>query len=233
MINKPLLNSANRAIKLLQDNNLTLSTAESCTGGLLATVITEFSGASKIFSLGIVSYSNEIKNQELGVPTEILKNYGAISCETVTKMAEGIRIKANSDFGISVTGVAGPNASEGHPAGYVYIAVSSKIAKDVAAGSVLVSALAASATGLVLFYNGGEIWHIMLEYIKNPMFYLYIAAGLVYVSGILFIPIILIMTEIFGLLGVQSAQGIADVLAFFISAPIAIRFLKRLPQDDT
>lgn len=63
-----------------------------------------------------------------------------------------------------------------------------KIAKDVAAGSVLVSALAASATGLVLFYNGGEIWHIMLEYIKNPMFYLYIAAGLVYVSGILFIP---------------------------------------------
>ena len=61
-----------------------------------------------------------------------------------------------------------------------------KIAKDVAAGSVLVSAFAASATGLVLFYNGGQIWGIVLDYIKNPMFWLFMTAGLVYVSGILF-----------------------------------------------
>ena len=61
-----------------------------------------------------------------------------------------------------------------------------KTAKDVAAGAVLVSAFAAGATGLVLFYNGGEIWHILTEYIRQPLFYLYVAAGLVYISGILF-----------------------------------------------
>lgn len=63
-----------------------------------------------------------------------------------------------------------------------------KVAKDVAAGSVLVSALAAATTGLVLFYNGGFIWQIVIDYIKNPLFWLYVAVGLIYISGILFIP---------------------------------------------
>lgn len=62
-----------------------------------------------------------------------------------------------------------------------------KIAKDVAAGAVLISALAASATGLVLFYNDGIIWHIVADYIKKPLFWIYIVAGLIYISGIIFI----------------------------------------------
>lgn len=126
MENKLLFESANEAISLLKEKNLTLSTAESCTGGLVASVVTSFSGVSKIFEMGIVSYSCKIKNQELGVKNETLEKYGAVSKETAIEMAQGVREKSNSDFGLSVTGVAGPDSSENHPAGYVFICVSSK-----------------------------------------------------------------------------------------------------------
>lgn len=82
-------------------------------------------------------------------------------------------------FNTSIEAIVDLKTKEIHPF--------AKIAKDVAAGAVLISALAASATGLVLFYNDGVIWHIVADYIKNPFFWLYIAAGLIYISGIIFI----------------------------------------------
>ncbi|MBE6749957.1 MAG: CinA family protein [Ruminococcaceae bacterium] len=126
LINTLLHKKAEQIVEQLKAQGLTLSTAESCTGGLVASEITNISGASEVFELGIVSYSNRIKNELLEVRKETLDKYGAVSEQTAKEMAINIRKKANADFGISVTGVAGPSSSEGHPAGYVFIAVASK-----------------------------------------------------------------------------------------------------------
>ncbi|AEM78754.1 competence/damage-inducible protein A [Thermoanaerobacter wiegelii] len=109
-------------IKLLQKNKLTLAVSESCTGGLLAKKITDVSGASKVFNLGVVSYSNEAKENILGVRKSTLESYGAVSHETAKEMAENIRKLANADFGLSTTGIAGPTGGTPEkPVGLVYV----------------------------------------------------------------------------------------------------------------
>lgn len=111
---------------LLRERGLTLSAAESCTGGLIAKRITDIPGASSVFKGGVVSYSNEAKEEFLGVPADILSEYGAVSHETAKAMAEGIRRRAGTDLGISVTGIAGPDSdSSGKPVGLVYVGLSS------------------------------------------------------------------------------------------------------------
>lgn len=110
------------AVGLLKEKNMTVSTAESCTGGLAAAYITAVSGSSAVFELGMTSYSCRVKRDILGVDGETLEEKGAVSRETAGQMAENIRKKAGSDIGLSVTGVAGPDGSEGHPPGLVYIA---------------------------------------------------------------------------------------------------------------
>ncbi len=110
------------AVRLLKKNSLTVATAESCTGGLVAAYITAVPGASEIFEQGIVSYSCRIKNKALGVSLKTLETHGAVSRETALEMAAGARLKAGADIGISVTGAAGPDPSEGHLPGLVYIA---------------------------------------------------------------------------------------------------------------
>lgn len=119
-----LYRKAEELVILLKNKNLTIATAESCTGGMVSEVLTEISGVSSVFNLGITSYTNEIKNKILGVHSETLDNFGAVSAETACEMAENVSKLANSDIGVSVTGVAGPSASEGHNPGYVFIAVS-------------------------------------------------------------------------------------------------------------
>jgi len=100
----------------------TLAVAESCTGGLVAERITEISGSSDYFIEGAVTYSNEAKIRTLNVPPEVLEKYGAVSAETAEAMARGIRERARADFGISVTGIAGPGGgSEEKPVGLVYL----------------------------------------------------------------------------------------------------------------
>lgn len=126
MINNELYLLAEQTVSNLKKHRLLIATAESCTGGLLSGYITSISGASEIFEMGIASYSNRIKHEKLGVPQETLDKYGAVSEQTAALMAEGIRISANADIGISVTGVAGPDSSEGHPPGYVFISLSAK-----------------------------------------------------------------------------------------------------------
>ena len=102
-----------------------VSTAESCTGGLVAARITSVSGASEAFKYGAVTYCNEAKNKILGVKKETLDKFGAVSAETAEEMAAGVRKIMGAEIGVSVTGLAGPNGGEGKPVGLVYVAVNS------------------------------------------------------------------------------------------------------------
>lgn len=121
-----LITLAEKTVKLLKQKGLTLSSAESCTGGMFSELITCVSGASEVFELGIVSYSSRIKNKILNVDKNTLDSLGAVSEETAKQMAENVRKLSSSDIAVSVTGVAGPSMSEGKDVGTVYIALSSK-----------------------------------------------------------------------------------------------------------
>lgn len=124
MLYKGLLKSAERTVKLLSQKGLKVALAESCTGGTVASLITSVAGASGVFELGVTSYSVNAKNRILGVSADTLENFGAVSEQTAEEMAVCVRRLAAADLGASVTGVAGPDGSEGHPPGYVFIAVS-------------------------------------------------------------------------------------------------------------
>jgi nicotinamide-nucleotide amidase len=116
----------------LKKQGLKIATAESCTGGLIAHTLTNVSGSSDYFDRGIISYSNKAKTQELGVPEDILEEYGAVSEQVAKSMAEGIRTKSNVDIGIATTGIAGPTGgTEEKPVGLVYIAISTQKGTNV------------------------------------------------------------------------------------------------------
>jgi nicotinamide-nucleotide amidase len=105
----------------------TLAVAESCTGGTLAKLLTDIPGASRYFTYGWVSYSNQAKETELGVPANLIDKYGAVSEQVAAAMAQGGRRKAGTDFAIGITGIAGPaGGSEQKPVGLVYISVDSE-----------------------------------------------------------------------------------------------------------
>ena len=109
---------------MLLDKNITISCAESCTGGLFAGTLINTDGISKVFDRGIVTYSNEAKIKELGVKAETLDTFGAVSPETAAEMEEGIRAKTGTDMAVSVTGIAGPGGgSADKPVGLVYIGI--------------------------------------------------------------------------------------------------------------
>lgn len=111
-------------LNCMTENQLTLSTAESCTGGYIAHLITQHAGSSKVFFGGAVSYSYELKESILGVKNETLWQYGAVSKETVTEMVEGALLNFKSDYAIAVTGIAGPDGgTEEKPVGTVWIGV--------------------------------------------------------------------------------------------------------------
>ncbi len=118
---------AKSAGELLKEMSLTLSLAESCTGGLIAHRITNIPGSSNYFLGGVVAYSNEVKEKILGVPHEILLQYGAVSEETARAMAEGARRLLGSDLALAVTGIAGPTGGTPEkPVGLVYIALAAE-----------------------------------------------------------------------------------------------------------
>lgn len=110
--------------KLLGDKHYTLSIAESCTGGYISHLITTVPGSSAYYTGGMVSYSNDIKSGQLGVPEEMIMKYGAVSEEVVIAMAQGIRSKFKTDFALATTGIAGPDGGTVEkPVGTVWIAV--------------------------------------------------------------------------------------------------------------
>ncbi len=114
-------------ILLLGLNDLKLSVAESCTGGLLSERLTSVEGASRTFHGGTITYTNEQKTNLCGVPAELLQQKGAVSEEAARKLAEGIRSRTGTSLGLSITGIAGPAIPEGpdaaKPVGLVYIGV--------------------------------------------------------------------------------------------------------------
>ncbi len=120
--------------ELLSQNNLTVSFAESCTGGMVSSNFVEISGVSKVFKGSIIAYDNSVKTDLLAVKEDILENFGAVSKECVTVMSENIRKILKSDFGVAISGVAGPTGGTiEKPVGTVWIAVSSP-KKTVAKG---------------------------------------------------------------------------------------------------
>ena len=109
---------------LLREKGLTIGTAESCTGGLMAKRFTDVSGASQVFKGGIVSYTNEVKHHVLGVPQELLDQYGAVSAPVAKAMAEGARRALGCDIALSSTGVAGPDKDDwGNEVGTMFVAI--------------------------------------------------------------------------------------------------------------
>ena len=113
------------AVHALKVNGLHVAVAESCTGGYVAKRLTDVSGASEVFECGVVTYSNRMKHQLLGVSQQTLDTFGAVSEETAREMAAGVRRLSGAETGISVTGNAGPEPSEGKEVGLVYIGVDS------------------------------------------------------------------------------------------------------------
>ena len=117
-----MINLSLKILKLLTKKKLTLSFAESCTGGLLASSITSFSGSSKVFNMGLVTYSNKAKVKLLKVPKKTITKYGAVSYETCLSMVKNLSKISKSNISISITGVAGPNGgTKEKPVGLVYI----------------------------------------------------------------------------------------------------------------
>ena len=114
---------AGRLLDRLADNGQTVATAESLTGGLLAARLTAVPGASRSFVGGVVSYATRVKESALGVPRTVVEQHGVVSEACATAMAVGVRQRLDATWGLSTTGVAGPDAQEGHPVGTVWIAV--------------------------------------------------------------------------------------------------------------
>lgn len=117
----------NKVSDELKKHQVTVATAESCTGGLLAHILTNVSGSSEYFDRGVISYSNKAKQDVLGVPEEVLKKYGAVSKQVAETMAQAIRQRASVDYGLATTGIAGPTGgTKDKPVGLVFIAIATK-----------------------------------------------------------------------------------------------------------
>ena len=117
-------------IKILEGK--TMATAESCTGGGIGAALTAVPGSSAIYKGGVISYTNDVKQEILGVPEEWIEKYGAVSPWVAMEMASGVRGLLHTDVAVSVTGLAGPGGDDkGHPVGTVYIAYEDKVRNGV------------------------------------------------------------------------------------------------------
>lgn len=131
-VGEPLADLAQRLQDACLAAGLTVATAESCTGGLVAHAVTSRPGSSGYFLGGVVSYSNDVKASLLGVPTEVLETHGAVSAQVALAMASGVRVRLGADLAVGVTGVAGPDGGTADkPIGLAYIAVSDPAGADV------------------------------------------------------------------------------------------------------
>ena len=121
------MTNSEKLIRLLKKKKLKISFAESCTGGLMSSVITSNSGSSSIFKLALITYSNESKQSVLKVPKKILKKYGAVSIQCCISMVDNLSKISNSQINVSITGIAGPKGgSKKKPVGLVFIGIKFK-----------------------------------------------------------------------------------------------------------
>lgn len=127
MPDEHLIQHAERVLDAARARGKTITTAESCTGGLLAACLTEVEGASDVFDRGFITYSNEGKTDLLGVGIDLLANFGAVSEEVARAMAEGALMRSQADVGLSITGIAGPSGgSQEKPVGLVWFGVATR-----------------------------------------------------------------------------------------------------------
>ena len=132
MFEPELRAAAERVLAACRAHKLTLATAESCTGGLVAGALTELAGSSDVVDRGFVTYSNAAKMAMLGVPEATLTAYGAVSRETAEAMARGALGRASVDLTVSITGIAGPGGGTPEkPVGLVYIALATKLGPSI------------------------------------------------------------------------------------------------------
>lgn len=114
-------------IDLYRAKHLRIATAESCTGGMIAAALTDIAGSSDVFERGFVTYSNEAKTEQIGVPADLIAHHGAVSVHVAREMAVGALKRSRGDVAVAVTGIAGPGGgSEAKPVGLVYLAVARK-----------------------------------------------------------------------------------------------------------
>jgi nicotinamide-nucleotide amidase len=133
MADKESLVAAETVLNLCKSKKLTLATAESCTGGLVAAALSEIPGSSLVLDRGFVTYSNEAKQQMLGVTPATIDVYGAVSTACAEEMAKGALAHASVDLAISITGIAGPTgAVRGKPIGLVYFCAASRSGRVIA-----------------------------------------------------------------------------------------------------
>ncbi len=156
------MSNAEKLVKLLNEHNFTVSTAESCTGGLISKKITDVSGSSSVFGFGFVTYANEAKQELLDVPRYIINEFGAVSHETALKMSKGAKLKSRSDFSVAVTGIAGPSGgSPQKPVGLVYISCSGK------RGSICTKNIFSGSRGEVREQTAEKALSQLIKYIEN------------------------------------------------------------------
>lgn len=116
-----LMDRAAAVIEACRARSILLATAESCTGGLVAALLTEISGSSDVLDRGLVTYSNDAKHELLGVPKRVIAEHGAVSAETALAMAAGALSSSHADLAVAITGIAGPSGgSPGKPVGLVH-----------------------------------------------------------------------------------------------------------------
>jgi nicotinamide-nucleotide amidase len=127
-----LVGLARRVGRVLRERGLHLATAESCTGGLVAHLITEVAGSSDYFKGALVTYGNDVKIALAGVPSDVLEGHGAVSSQVARAMAEGTRQRLGVDVAVAVTGIAGPDGGTADkPVGLTYVAVADRDGTDV------------------------------------------------------------------------------------------------------
>jgi nicotinamide-nucleotide amidase len=121
------MNTAQHVFEFLSVHGLKLATAESCTGGMVAASITDIAGSSAVFERGFVTYSNAAKVEMLGVPIDLIIEYGAVSAEVAIAMAEGAMLNSAADIAVSITGIAGPSGGSAQkPVGLVHFALATR-----------------------------------------------------------------------------------------------------------
>ena len=132
MTDDRLVALAERLYRTCLDRGLTVATAESCTGGLVAHAITEIAGSSSFFRGGFVTYADDVKRDQLGVAQELLTAHGAVSAQVARAMAEGARARLGADLAVAVTGIAGPGGGSAEkPVGLTYVGVADEAGADV------------------------------------------------------------------------------------------------------
>lgn len=151
---------AARIVTVLDERRQTLATAESLTGGLLGAAITAIPGASNVYRGGIVAYATELKTVLLGVPADLLARHGPVHPGVAAAMSAGVRDRLGATWGLATTGVAGPDAVDGHPPGTVHIAAS--------AGTPVARSLAvAGGRDEVRQQTVGEVLRLLLSVLRE------------------------------------------------------------------